>query len=98
MNMDLNQLSKTTKFICNAFWKEIFKTLPEIMNCCIAKWKLMIPYVNIWGSPVIKNTDGAPLDQSLFSVEARNVQYIADLLKQSQSSDGAKKIVDELMT
>ena len=94
VNLDLIQLSKMTKFIQNDFWKEVFKSLPDIINCYLAKWRMRL---NIWGSSKIKNSDGEPLDQSTFSVEARNIQYIVDLLKGSQNGDETEKSIEELI-
>ena len=57
----------------------------------------MIPYTNIWGSAAIKNRDCTPLDQTTFSVEARRVQYIADIQKLTPEGNGTEKTVDDLM-
>ena len=43
------------------------------------------------------NYDVLPI-QSMFSVEARKVQYIADLLKQSQIGESIEKSLEDLLS
>ena len=67
-----------------------------MMTKYTAKWNSMRPYTNIWGSPVVKNENDVPLDQSMYSHEVRRIQYVADMIKMTPDGIGAEKTVAEL--
>ena len=95
-NLDLIQLSKNTKYICNAFWREIFKSVPEMMTKYTTKWSHMRPYTSIRGSTTVKNENDDPLEQNQFSPEARKIQYVVDMVKMSDDGTISEKSTDEL--
>ena len=48
-NIDLVNLSKNAKFIRNDFWREVFKSIPDLMQKFLTKQKAMIPICQYLG-------------------------------------------------